>query len=154
MNSTRSKIRALGGGAHRAATLAAGPMALSVLATAALVTGCDYVDTPYTNVVVDNDYHWGQFAELLAAASSSRPASRSKTIDDWWRDRGATRHAVRSEWRFDGRADLRAVLRIEFPDPVTDAWLARNPAATSLTYGYVLFAVTRHAPPIPGPGAS
>jgi ubiquinone/menaquinone biosynthesis C-methylase UbiE len=98
-------------------------------------------------VVVDNDHHWGQFAELLAAASSSRPASGSKTIDNWWRDRGATRHAVRSEWRFASRADLRAVLRIEFPDPVTDAWLARNPVATGLTYGYVLFAVTRPGPP-------
>jgi ubiquinone/menaquinone biosynthesis C-methylase UbiE len=92
-------------------------------------------------VVVDNDRHWGQFADLLAAASSAPPATTSRAIDDWWRERGATRHAVRSEWRFETRADLESVLRIEFPDAVTDAWLARNPAATSLTYGYVLFCV-------------
>ena len=92
-------------------------------------------------VVVDNDHHWGQFASLLAAASSAPPASNSRAIDTWWRDRGASRHAVRSEWRFDTPADLEAVLRIEFPDAVTDAWLTKNPAATSLTYGYVLFCV-------------
>jgi SAM-dependent methyltransferase len=92
-------------------------------------------------VVVDNDRHWGQFADLLAAASSAPPATTSRAIDGWWRERGATRHAVRSEWCFETRADLESVLRIEFPDAVTDAWLARNPAATRLTYGYVLFCV-------------
>ena len=92
-------------------------------------------------VVVDNDHHWGQFAEILAAASSAPPSSNSSAIDAWWRDRGATRRAVRSEWRFETRADLEAVLRIEFPAAVADAWLARNPAAIGLTYGYVLFCV-------------
>jgi SAM-dependent methyltransferase len=92
-------------------------------------------------VVIDNDHHWGQFAELLTAASSAPPASNSRAIDTWWRDRGATRRAVRSQWRFRTRADLEAVLRIEFPAAVADAWLARNPSATGLSYGYVLFCV-------------
>jgi len=97
VNSTRSKIRALGGGAHRAATLAAGPMALSVLATAALVTGCDYVDTPYTNVVVDNDYpadaatplvvyqaHWQAvaFTTPIPPGSSSAPQTTVPASDN------------------------------------------------------------------------
>lgn len=56
MNSTRSNARALGGAAHRAAILAAWPIAFSVLAIARLLTGCDNVDTPYTYVVVDNNY--------------------------------------------------------------------------------------------------
>jgi len=56
VNSTRSKARALGRPAYRAAILAAGPTALSVLAATRLLTGCDYVDTPYTYVVVDNNY--------------------------------------------------------------------------------------------------
>jgi SAM-dependent methyltransferase len=92
-------------------------------------------------VVVDNDYRWGEFAGLLAAASAISPQSAAAATDAWWRERGASRHEVRSELRFAARADLEAVLRIEFPGPVTDAWLARNPAATGLSYGYVLFAV-------------
>jgi SAM-dependent methyltransferase len=94
-------------------------------------------------VVVDNDYRWGQFAGLLAAASKNPPQQTADAIDGWWRQRGATRHEVRSQWRFAARADLAAVLNIEVPGPVARAWLARNPAATGLSYGYVLFAVAR-----------
>jgi SAM-dependent methyltransferase len=94
-------------------------------------------------VVVDNDYRWGQFADLLAAASTAAPQHTARTIDTWWRERGATRHEVRSQGRFASRADLAAVLNIEVPAAVARAWLTRHPAATSLSYGYVLFAVTR-----------
>jgi ubiquinone/menaquinone biosynthesis C-methylase UbiE len=94
-------------------------------------------------IAVDNDYRWGQFAGLLAAASKKPPRQTADAIDGWWRQRGATRHEVRSQWRFANRADLAAVLSIEVPAPVARAWLARNPAATGLSYGYALFAVTR-----------
>jgi SAM-dependent methyltransferase len=93
-------------------------------------------------VVVDNDYRWGEFAGLLAAAASRPVRDTAATVDEWWRARGATRHEVRSEWRFASRTDLTAVLGIEFPRRVAADWLARHPAATSLTYGYVLFTVT------------
>jgi SAM-dependent methyltransferase len=92
-------------------------------------------------VAVDNDYRWGEFAGLLAAASSKPPLQVAATVDEWWRVRGAARYEIRSEWRFASRADLAAVLRIEFPAEVADAWLTRNPKATGLTYGYVLFEV-------------
>ena len=94
-------------------------------------------------IVVDNDYRWGEFADLLAAAASVPPQHTANTIDAWWRDRGATRHEVRTRWRFASRADLAAVLGIEFPAAVARDWLARHPAATGLTYGHVLFSVTR-----------
>lgn len=111
-------------------------------------------------IVVDNDYRWGEFADLLAAAASVPPLHTASAIDSWWRERGATRHEVRSQWRFASRADLAAVLDIEVPAPVARAWLARHPAATGLSYGQVLFAVTRakglssssagpHPPPLP-----
>jgi SAM-dependent methyltransferase len=93
-------------------------------------------------VAVDNDYRWGEFADLLAASAAKPPPQTAAITDQWWRDRGATRHEVRSELRFGSRADLAAVLHIEFPAEVADAWLSRNPAATGLSYGYVLFAVT------------
>jgi SAM-dependent methyltransferase len=95
-----------------------------------------------TLIMVDNDYRWGEFAGLLAAASSRPTRDVAADVDEWWRARGATRHEVRSDWRFARHADLAAVLGIEFPERVARDWLARHPAATSLTYGYVLFAVT------------
>ncbi len=93
-------------------------------------------------IVVDNDYRWGQFADLLSASAINPPLRTAATTDKWWADRGATRHEVRSEFRFASREDLAAVLHIEFPPEVADAWLSRHPEATWLTYGYVLFAVT------------
>jgi SAM-dependent methyltransferase len=93
-------------------------------------------------IAVGNDYRWGQFAGLLATASSKPPAQVAATVDGWWHARGARRHEIRSELRFTSRADLAAVLHIEFPPEVAAAWLARHPAATGLTYGYVLFEIT------------
>jgi SAM-dependent methyltransferase len=93
-------------------------------------------------VVVDNDYRWGEFARLLAASATRPPLETAATVDAWWRERGAHRHEVRSELRFASRADLAAVLHIELPDTVAAAWLRQHPAATTLSYGYVLFAVT------------
>jgi SAM-dependent methyltransferase len=92
-------------------------------------------------VVVDNDYRWGEFARLLARSSARPPQQTAAEVDAWWRDRQATRHEVRSELRFARRAELDAVLRIEFPALVAEDWLRRHPAATGLTYGYVLFCV-------------
>jgi SAM-dependent methyltransferase len=94
-------------------------------------------------IVVDNDYRWGEFSRLLAAGMTRPPGQVAAEVDDWWRARGATRHPVRSELTFASRADLAAVLHIELPAPVARSWLARHPLATGLTYGYVLFRVTR-----------
>ncbi len=93
-------------------------------------------------VVVDNDYRWGEFSRLLAASAVRPPLETAATVDAWWRGRAARRHEVRSELRFVSRDDLSAVLHIELPDTVAAAWLRQHPAATSLSYGYVLFAVT------------
>lgn len=91
-------------------------------------------------VVVDNDYRNGQFASLLALSPYTTPDS-ADVSDGWWSARGATRTEVMSSWQFDRREDLEAVLRLEFPRAVADAWLVEHPAVTGLSYGYVLFAV-------------
>jgi ubiquinone/menaquinone biosynthesis C-methylase UbiE len=93
-------------------------------------------------VVVDNDYRWGEFADLLAGSAMKPPLETAASTDKWWADRGATRHEVRSQWRFASRDDLAAVLHIEFPAEVAAGWLSSHPAATGLSCGYVLFAVT------------
>ena len=65
--------------------------------------------------------------------------------DAWWAARGADRTTVRSSWRFTGRADFEAVLRMEFPLKVADPWLAAHPGAVGLSYSYTLFAVSKPA---------
>jgi SAM-dependent methyltransferase len=94
-------------------------------------------------IVVENDYLWGQFAGILAAGSARPPRATAAAVDAWWHQRGAARHEVRTQWRFACRADLAAVLDIEVPAAAARAWLGRNPSATSLSCGYVLYAVTR-----------
>lgn len=87
-------------------------------------------------VVMDNDQVSGEFAALLREARAVYDA------DSWWRERGAERVDVMSDWTFDSRADLEAVLRLEFPGGIADRWLAAHPDRTSLTYGYVLYAIS------------
>ncbi len=91
-------------------------------------------------VVVDNDHRHGDFAGLLRAAGPAAQGTAEVT-DAWWARRGAERTEVLSRWQFAARADLEAVLRLEFPAPVADAWLAARPDAVGLSYGYVLFTV-------------
>jgi SAM-dependent methyltransferase len=94
-------------------------------------------------IVVENDYRWGQFAGLLSAGAARPPQQTADAVDAWWRQRGATRHEVRTQWRFSSRADLAAVLNIEVPAGVARAWLARNTTDTTLSCGYVLYRVSR-----------
>jgi SAM-dependent methyltransferase len=94
-------------------------------------------------VVVDNDQRAGEFADLLAASSWATPQGQAETTDAWWSARGAERVEVMSRWAFELRADIEAVLRLEFPTDVADRWLAAHPGALGLTYGYVLFAARK-----------
>lgn len=94
-------------------------------------------------VVVDNDYRNGEFAELLRTASQGNAVLDPAATDRWWDERGATRVEVRSQWRFGTADDLAAVLRNEFRDGTADAWLGAHPGALAISYGFVLFAVTR-----------
>jgi SAM-dependent methyltransferase len=94
-----------------------------------------------TLVVVDNDHRAGEFTDLLRAAGTAQ--DQADVTDAWWAARGASRTEVMSRWEFGSRTDFEAVLRLEFAAGVADAWLAGHPDALGLSYGYVLFAVTR-----------
>ncbi len=89
-------------------------------------------------VVVDNDHRHGEFAELLGNSGYTAQGQPDET-DAWWAERGAERTEVLARWQFRSRADFEAVLRLEFPAPLAESWLADHPGATGLSYGYVLF---------------
>jgi SAM-dependent methyltransferase len=91
-------------------------------------------------VVVDNDHQRGEFADLLRAVDGSAQGCGEVT-DAWWARRGAERTAVLSRWQFATRSDFEDVLRLEFPRPIADSWLAARPSAVGLSYGYALFTV-------------
>ena len=99
-------------------------------------------------VVVDNDYRRGEFAGLLRAAGAGAPG-RPEITDAWWAERGARRTEVMSRWQFTSRSDFESVLLLEFPAHVANAWLTGHPAASGLSYGYVLF-TTRKTECCPG----
>ena len=94
-------------------------------------------------VVVDNDLRHGEFAELVVGSSWAEPQGTAVTTDAWWHERGASRTEVMSDWAFDSRRDMEAVLRLELPADIVDPWLAEHPERTDITYGYVLFAATK-----------
>ncbi len=94
-------------------------------------------------VVVDNDLRHGEFAELVVGSSWAEPQGTAVTTDAWWHERGASRTEVMSDWAFDSRRDMEAVLRLELPADIVDPWLAEHPERTAITYGYVLFAATK-----------
>lgn len=93
--------------------------------------------------VVDNDLRQGEFAELVSRSDWAAPQGSADTTDSWWADRGADRHEVKSDWTFDSREDLEAVLRMELPPELCEPWLASNPDRLHITYGYVLFSVRK-----------
>ena len=96
-----------------------------------------------TLVAVGNDLQAGEFAGLLRAAEGALVPAGGQETDAWWAARGADRVTVRSMWRFTSRADLEAVLRMEFPLKVADRWLAARPRALGLSYSYTLSAVDK-----------
>jgi SAM-dependent methyltransferase len=94
-------------------------------------------------VVVDNDKRHGQFAQFLRASPWAAYQGTVDGTDAWWGERGATRVEVMSDWRFERRQDLEAVLGLEFPPEVTADWLRAHPHDLTISYGYVLFAVRK-----------
>ncbi|MFC4337972.1 class I SAM-dependent methyltransferase [Salininema proteolyticum] len=90
-------------------------------------------------VVIDNDHRRGQFAELLAASPWAEAQGRGEVTDEWWASRGAARREILSSWEAATPEELESILRIEFPADVVDDWVAGNPGASRISYGYVLF---------------
>ena len=101
-----------------------------------------------TLVVVDNDLRHGEFGELVVASPWAAGQGQADSTDEWWAAQGAERREVMSDWSFDTRADMEAVLRLELPADIVDPWLQEYPERNSISYGYVLF-VARKRPVAP-----
>lgn len=95
-------------------------------------------------VVIDNDTEQGEFAGLLKASPWAATQGQDTYARDWWKSKGADTTPVMSSWEFDSRADLEAVLHLEFPREVADTWLRAHPHRVCLSYGYLLHAWSRH----------
>ena len=80
-------------------------------------------------VVIDNDTEKGEFAGLLKASPRAATQGQDTYARDWWASKGAATTRVMSSWEFDSRADLEAILRLEFPRDVADGWLQAHPTA-------------------------
>ncbi|GIH14720.1 class I SAM-dependent methyltransferase [Rugosimonospora africana] len=95
-------------------------------------------------VVIDNDLRHGEIAELLRRSAWAEPQGTAGVTDEWWQRRGARRREVMSAWACPEPAELEQILRIEFPADIVDDWLGKHPDQSSLSYGYVLFAIGQH----------
>lgn len=96
-------------------------------------------------VVVDNDYRWGEFAQLLRAGLVARGKVDPAAVDRFWQQSGADVVDIRSSWRFRTPQQLADVLRIELPRDIADAWVGAHPGAASISYGYRLWTVHKPA---------
>jgi SAM-dependent methyltransferase len=76
-----------------------------------------------TAFVVDNDATRSTFGRWFRRAY---PKVDPRAVERFWATRGWTRVPLDVEWRFDTRADLEAVVRIELDRGTADAALAEH----------------------------
>jgi ubiquinone/menaquinone biosynthesis C-methylase UbiE len=80
-----------------------------------------------TAFVIDNDATRSTFGRWFRRG---HPGIDPVAVERFWAGRGWTRVPVDIEWRFDDRADLEAVVRIEFSPEVAEAVLAEHSGTT------------------------
>jgi ubiquinone/menaquinone biosynthesis C-methylase UbiE len=88
-----------------------------------------------TVFVVDNDATRSTFGGWFRRGY---PGVDPAAVERFWSRRGWTRTPLDLEWRFDDRADLEAVVRIEFAADLADAILAEH-AGTTVDYAVNLW---------------
>jgi SAM-dependent methyltransferase len=87
--------------------------------------------------IIDNDLRYGTFAAWLRRAPYWRDQNPA-VIEQFWADQGFTRTSIASEWLFINRADLEAVVHLEFPAALAEEILAEHPG-TRVEYYYNLY---------------
>ncbi len=90
-----------------------------------------------TAFIIDNDLEHGTFAAWLKRHPLWQHQT-SETVENWWAAHGFTLTRIASEWCFESRADLEAVVRIEFPPELAEQLLTEH-AGTRVEYHYSLY---------------
>ena len=90
-----------------------------------------------TAFVIDNDLITGTFANWLKRSPMGQHLNAT-AIEDFWAAQGFTLTRIASEWRFESRADLEAVVRIEFPPELANQLLVEH-SGTIVEYHYCLY---------------
>lgn len=88
-----------------------------------------------TAFVIDNDATRSTFGRWFRRGY---PTIDPVAVERFWATQGWTRVPLDIDWRFDSRADLEAVVRIEFSAEVADAILAEH-SETSVDYAVNLW---------------
>jgi ubiquinone/menaquinone biosynthesis C-methylase UbiE len=87
-------------------------------------------------LVIDNDKTRSTFGGWFRRGYPDLPDAAA--VERFWSTRGWTRTAVDMGWRFSSRADLEAVVRIEFDSPTAEAIL-REHQGTEVDYAVNLW---------------
>lgn len=90
-----------------------------------------------TAFIIDNDWRNGTFASWLHRSPWCADMD-AEVIETFWAAHGFTLSRIASEWRFNSRADLEAVVRIEFPGDLAEQLLAEQ-HGLSVEYWYCLY---------------
>lgn len=90
-----------------------------------------------TAFIIDNDWRTGTFASWLQRSPVDAHMEAS-AVEGFWAGHGFTLTRIPSAWRFGSRADLEAVVRIEFPPDLAAAILAEH-QGTVVDYHYCLY---------------
>jgi len=85
-----------------------------------------------TAFIIDTDYEHGEFSSWLAQRTRPEPLSQSEK-EIFWASHGFMKKRIESEWRFQSRSDLEAVIGLEFGSKLALKLLANH---TGLTIGY------------------
>jgi hypothetical protein len=80
-----------------------------------------------TAFVIDNDATRSTFGRWFRRGY---PHIDPASVEHFWARQGWTRVPLDLEWRFDDRADLESVVRIEFSPDIADAVLAEHSGTT------------------------
>jgi SAM-dependent methyltransferase len=90
-----------------------------------------------TTFIIDNDWSHGAFATWLRRSPWGIAKDQAR-IEAYWAEHGFILNRILSEWRFTQRADLEAVVRLEFPPELAEQLLAEH-QGLSVEYSYCLY---------------